>query len=142
VGSGGTGQTTYTNGQLLIGNTTGNTLTKTTLTQGSGITITNGAGSITIANSAPHQATNIGYTASTRILTSSTGTGFTFPEVVAAGNSGLMTGSDKTKLDGLSNYSLPLAANGTRGGVQIGYVENGQNYPVQLSSEKMFVNVP
>jgi hypothetical protein len=49
VGSGGTGQTTYTDGQLLIGNTTGNTLTKSTLTAGSGVTITNGGGSITIA---------------------------------------------------------------------------------------------
>lgn len=46
---GGTGQTTYTDGQLLIGNSTGNTLTKATLTAGSGITITNGSGSITIA---------------------------------------------------------------------------------------------
>lgn len=52
VANGGTGQTTYTDGQLLIGNTTGNTLTKATLTAGSGITITNGAGSITIASSA------------------------------------------------------------------------------------------
>jgi hypothetical protein len=51
VNQGGTGQTSYTNGQLLIGNTTGNTLTKATLTAGSGITITNGAGSITITNS-------------------------------------------------------------------------------------------
>ncbi len=49
VANGGTGQTTYTNGQLLIGNTTGNTLTKATLTAGSGISITNGAGAITIA---------------------------------------------------------------------------------------------
>lgn len=49
VANGGTGQTTYTNGQLLIGNTTGNTLTKATLTAGSGISITNGTGSITIA---------------------------------------------------------------------------------------------
>ena len=49
VANGGTGQTTYTNGQLLIGNTTGNTLTKATLTAGSGISITNGAGSISIA---------------------------------------------------------------------------------------------
>ena len=46
---GGTGQTSFTNGQLLIGNTTGNTLTKATLTAGSGVTITNGAGSITIS---------------------------------------------------------------------------------------------
>jgi hypothetical protein len=51
VANGGTGQTTYTNGQLLIGNTTGNTLTKATLTAGSGVTITNSTGSITIAAS-------------------------------------------------------------------------------------------
>ena len=52
VANGGTGQTTYTNGQLLIGNTTGNTLTKATLTAGTGISITNGAGTITIASTA------------------------------------------------------------------------------------------
>lgn len=50
VAKGGTGQTTYTNGQLLIGNTSGNTLTKATLTAGSNVTITNGAGTITIAS--------------------------------------------------------------------------------------------
>jgi hypothetical protein len=50
VALGGTGQTTYTDGQLLIGNTTGNTLTKATLTAGSNITITNGHGTITIAS--------------------------------------------------------------------------------------------
>jgi len=49
VVSGGTGQSSYTNGQLLIGNSTGSTLTKATLTQGTGVTVTNGAGSITIA---------------------------------------------------------------------------------------------
>jgi hypothetical protein len=51
VANGGTGQTSYTDGQLLIGNSTGNTLTKATLTAGSGITITNGSGSISIAAS-------------------------------------------------------------------------------------------
>jgi len=49
VSSGGTGQTTYTDGQLLIGNSTGNTLTKATLTAGTNVTITNSAGGITIA---------------------------------------------------------------------------------------------
>ena len=53
VAYGGTGQTTYTNGQLLIGNTTGNTLAKSTLTAGTGISISNGSGSITIANTLP-----------------------------------------------------------------------------------------
>jgi hypothetical protein len=51
VNAGGTGQTSYTNGQLLIGNTTGNTLAKATLTAGSGVAITNGTGSITVAAS-------------------------------------------------------------------------------------------
>jgi hypothetical protein len=51
VANGGTGQTSYTDGQLLIGNSTGNTLTKATLTAGSGITVTNSAGGITIAAS-------------------------------------------------------------------------------------------
>jgi len=59
VNKGGTGQTTYTNGQLLIGNTTGNTLTKATLTEGTGITITNGTGTITITNASPN-ATHTG----------------------------------------------------------------------------------
>lgn len=49
VNKGGTGQSSYTDGQLLIGNSSGNGLTKATLTQGSGVTITNGNGTITIA---------------------------------------------------------------------------------------------
>ena len=49
VKNGGTGQSTFTNGELLIGNSTGNTLTKATLTPGANITITNTAGAITIA---------------------------------------------------------------------------------------------
>jgi hypothetical protein len=52
VANGGTGQTSYTDGQLLIGNSTGNTLTKATLTAGANITITNGSGAITIAATA------------------------------------------------------------------------------------------
>jgi hypothetical protein len=59
VTRGGTGQTTYTNGQLLIGNTTGNTLTKATLTAGSNIAITNGTGSISIATSLTPSFTTI-----------------------------------------------------------------------------------
>ena len=45
--NGGTGESTYTDGQLLIGNSASG-LTKATLTAGSGVTITNGDGSITI----------------------------------------------------------------------------------------------
>jgi len=48
VSRGGTGQSSFTDGELLIGNSTGNTLTKATLTPGANITITNTAGAITI----------------------------------------------------------------------------------------------
>jgi len=48
VSKGGTGQTSYTNGQLLIGNTTGNTLAKGLIEAGGGITVTNSAGGIKI----------------------------------------------------------------------------------------------
>jgi hypothetical protein len=49
VGNGGTGQITYSDGQLLIGNTSTGSLVKANLTAGSGVSITNTAGGITIA---------------------------------------------------------------------------------------------
>ena len=61
-------------------------------------------------------------------------------------NSGLMSASDKTKLDGIengaNNYSLPLSADGTRGGIQVGYTENNKKYAVKLDNEKAYVEVP
>ena len=47
-------------------------------------------------------ATDLTYNPGTRVLSSSTGTDATIPTVVAGGNSGLMTGADKTILDGLA----------------------------------------
>ena len=41
-----------------------------------------------------------------------------------------------------NNYTLPLGSSTVRGGFKIGYAENGKNYPVEISSEKMYVNVP
>lgn len=43
-----------------------------------------------------------------------------------------------------SSYSLPLAASGVRGGIQIGYSDsvNNRKYGVKLENEKAFVNVP
>lgn len=62
VTSGGTGQTSFTDGQLLIGNSTGNTLAKATLTAGAGISVTNGGGSITIATTGGGQLAYALYT--------------------------------------------------------------------------------
>jgi|11_taG_2_1085331.scaffolds.fasta_scaffold00288_3 hypothetical protein len=44
--------------------------------------------------------------------------------------------------DNANNYSLPAGSSSVRGGFKIGYSENGKNYPVEVSSEKMYVNVP
>jgi hypothetical protein len=48
-------------------------------------------------------ATDLSYTAATRLLASSTGADVNLPLVVAAGDAGLMTGADKTKLDGIAS---------------------------------------
>jgi hypothetical protein len=47
---GGTGITSYENGEILIGNSTGNTLEKNTLDGGTGISVTNNPGAITLTN--------------------------------------------------------------------------------------------
>lgn len=49
----GMGGGTYTDGEILIGNTGTGALDTATITAGTGISITNGAGSITITNTAP-----------------------------------------------------------------------------------------
>lgn len=60
---------------------------------------------------------------------------------------GAMSRTDKAKLDGIApnanNYSLPLAANGTRGGIKLGFAAYSTNYPVQVNNEeKAFVYIP
>jgi hypothetical protein len=93
VANGGTGQTSYTDGQLLIGNSTGNTLSKATLTAGTGVTITNGSGTITIA---------------------ATGSGGTVSSVAQSFTGGLISvaGSPIT-----SSGTLALTVAGTSGGI-------------------------
>lgn len=64
----------------------------------------------------------------------------------SSSTTGAMSNTDKVKLDGVearaNNYSLPLATAATRGGIKVGYVANGRNYPVQMDGEKAYVNVP
>lgn len=101
VNGGGTGQTSYTDGQLLIGNTTGNTLAKGTLTAGSGISITNGGGSITIAT-----------TGGAGTVTSVNGSG---------GTTGLtLTGGPITSSGTLTLGGTLIAANGGTGITSVG----------------------
>jgi hypothetical protein len=63
--NGGLGFASYANGELLIGNADDDGWSKATLTAGTGITITNGPGTITIANSGSGSGDVTGPTGST-----------------------------------------------------------------------------
>ena len=60
---------------------------------------------------------------------------------------GVMSSADRNKLNGIANnannYSLPTASSTIKGGITLGYSQNGKNYPVALDSNgKAYVNVP
>lgn len=92
VSYGGTGQTTYTNGQILIGNAAGS-LTKTTITAGSNISVTNGDGSITIAVAgAVGSVSSVDVSGGTTGLTTSGGPITTSGTITLAGTLNLANG--------------------------------------------------
>lgn len=91
VGSGGTGITTVpSNGQIPIGN--GSTYTAATLTAGSGISITNGAGSVTLASSVTGALKNVQVFTSSGTYTRTSGV--TTAVVIAVGGGGGGAGSN------------------------------------------------
>lgn len=60
---------------------------------------------------------------------------------------GVMSSADRKKLNGIANnannYSLPTASSTIKGGITLGYSQNGKNYPVVLDTNgKAYVNVP
>ena len=115
-------------GQVLIWSSSGTATWGTLADDDTTYTFTGGTNSFTVtpSNGSP-QTVNV--TPSIGVATTS--------------SNGLMSSSDKTKLNGLSNYTLPAATTGALGGVRIGYSETGQNYPVELNaSNQMYVNVP
>ena len=110
VTNGGTGQTSYANGEILIGNSTGNTLSKATLTPGQNISITNGAGSISIA--ASNTNLSVGTSNGTSlIINSSTGTNVTIP-VANSTVAGIITNSTQT-ITGSKTFSSPIVGSVT-----------------------------
>jgi len=99
VANGGTGNSSYTNGELLIGNTTGNTLTKATLTASTGISVTNGTGSITLTNTGVTSAvagTGVAVSAGTGAVTFSIGQAVATNSSVQFGSLGVGTAASGT----------------------------------------------
>jgi hypothetical protein len=122
VAPGGTGQTTYTDGQILIGNTATNSLTKTTITGGSNVTVTNGNGTITISATAGAGGVS-SFSAGSTGLTPATGTtgAITLAGTLATANGGTnLTGFTaannaiySTSASALTAGTLPAPAGGT-----------------------------
>ena len=106
--------------------------------------LTNGAGYITSFTD-----TNTTYTAGTGLNLVGTTFNNTAPDQTVS-----LTGSGATSISGTypnftisstdtnTNTTYSTATSSTLGLVKIGYSENGKNYPVELSSGKMYVNVP
>ena len=139
VAYGGTGQTSYTNGQLLIGNTTGNTLVKATLTAGSGISISNGAGSITISSSITSAPTLNVVTGTSQaavagthyVLTNVAATTVTLPATPAAGEilwvtvgNGLTTNVVARNGSNIQSLAEDLTLDATYAAVQMRYINS------------------
>ena len=95
--------------------------TNTTYTAGTGLNLVG----TTFNNTAPDQTVSLTGSGATSISG-------TYPNFTIS--------STDTNTDTNTTYST--ATSGTLGLVKIGYGENGKNYPVELSSGKMFVNVP
>ena len=90
-----------------------------------------------------------------------TSVGLTMPAAFTVANSPITTagvltvtgaGTAAQYINGLGNlvtfptiptpYVLPVATTIALGGIKIGYTEAGKNYPLELSNEQAFVNVP
>jgi len=113
VASGGTGlSTTPANGALNIGNGTG--FTRATLTQGTGISITNGAGSITIASS----VTPVTSVTGTAPVVSSGGTTPAISMAAATASvNGYLTSTDWTTFNNKGSGSVTSVAQSFTGGI-------------------------
>lgn len=123
VGDGGTGQSSYTDGQLLIGNT-GNTLAKATLTgTANQITVTNGNGSITLTTPqdiATTSAVNFGSVNGLEIFLENSG-GNLRRLLMTDNNPTIATGVDDVMAIGVGALaSLASTGNSGRGCVAVG----------------------
>lgn len=127
VANGGTGSNTYSDGQLLIGNSATGGLTRTTLTAGSNVTITNGNGTITIAASGGTSGglTSVGLSSTTMTVTNS--------PLVANGTIGIELPQPLDTNDDVRFNSLGV---GTSGSGTTGEIRATNNVTAYYSSDE------
>jgi hypothetical protein len=116
------------------GESSGGTLTEVNLVGGDGITLSSNtidsdSDSITISH------------ADTSSQASMTTGGRTYINSITLDGHGHVTALG-TNTETVTSYSLPLAANGTRGGIQIGFTSTDNNRALLLSSEKAYISLP
>ena len=119
VANGGTGQSSYTNGQLLIGNTSGNTLGKATLTAGSGIAITNGAAAITIASDKAYGSFYDTTTQTATVINTATAITFNNTDLSNGVYIGLPTSRIIVDSEGIYNFGTSFQLDKTAGGTAV-----------------------
>jgi hypothetical protein len=105
VDRGGTGQTSYVDGELLIGNTSTTSLSKATLTQGTDLSITNGNGSINIGHA------TISNTPGSSSSTLNFGDTFTTINSVSVSSQGHLTAQNTHTYTLPNSPTLPTGAN-------------------------------
>lgn len=139
VVNGGTGQTTYTDGQLLIGDTSSGGLDKATLTAGANVTITNGNGSITIAASNTGASNLVSKTTTYTALTTDSiilcsSSAFTVTLFTAVGNTGKVLTIKKTDTS-ISNIITITPNGGQTIDALASYLLNTQSESVTIVSD-------
>jgi hypothetical protein len=77
-----------------------------------------------------------------RVTSISTGPSGDISRVNITAGDGLTGSADTTTGTHTQTLSVVQATSSAFGGVKVGYSENGKNYPVELDSGKMYVNVP
>jgi hypothetical protein len=116
--------------------------TNTTYSVGSGISLSGTTFSVAAGGGLTQTATGLSHTDTSSQASVDNSNGTVIQDVFLD-TYGHITGIGSTNLDSrYNNYSLPSGTSSVRGGFKIGYSENGKNYPVEVLSEQMFVNVP
>jgi hypothetical protein len=114
----------------------------TTYSVGSGISLSGTTFSVAAGGGLTQTATGLSHTDTSSQASVDNNNGTVIQDVFLD-TYGHITGIGSTNLDSrYNNYSLPSGTSSVRGGFKIGYSENGKNYPVEVLSEQMFVNVP